>query len=251
MKTIVEPKEHIVKLWGKQRVHEKARYRLMHYVLRVDHGDTVLLHNVVTGQLIALTREESQLLEKLPTDYSSEVKQLINAHYLVPEDNDEHQQVNSLRTVLNRLDEAERYPGITTYTILTTTACNTRCYYCYEQGSRIVTMNEKTANDVVTFIKDHCGPEKKVFITWFGGEPTLASDRITQICLGLQQEGIQYQSKIVTNGYLFDDEMVADAKKIWNLNFVCRSKRQSLSKGNAKCPVTLSRRDKSKTENEL
>lgn len=219
MKTIVEPKVNIDKLWGKQRSNETEVYRLMHYVLRVDHNDKILLHNVVTGQLVVAEQEEAEILNNLPKAFDPVMEQLVANHYLVPKDYDEHQQVLNLRTVLNRLDEAERNPGITTYTILTTTACNARCYYCYEKGSKVATMTEQTAEEIVTYIKEHCGSEKKVFITWFGGEPTLASNRITQICNGLQREGIRYQSKMVTNGYLFDESMVSEAKNLWNLRF--------------------------------
>lgn len=219
MRTIVEPKEYIDKLWGKQRINATEVYRLMRYVLRVDHDNKVLLHNVVTGRLVVLDQGEMDMVSKLPLIYDPVMDQLITEHYLVPEDYDEHQQVKNLRTVLIRLDEANRYPGITTYTILTTTACNARCYYCYEKGSKIVTMTEQTAEDIVTYIDSHCGPEKKVQITWFGGEPTLASNRITQICNGLKDREIQYTSKIITNGYLFDRDIVTEAKNIWNLVF--------------------------------
>ena len=70
MKTIVKPKEHISNLWGKQRINETEEYRLMHYVLRVDHDGKVLLHNVVTGQLVELEQDEAEVLEKLPIAYN-------------------------------------------------------------------------------------------------------------------------------------------------------------------------------------
>lgn len=219
MKEIVEPKAAISKLWGKQQITIGVVYRLMHYTLRVDYNGKVLLHNVVTGQMVELEQAEAEVLERLPMLYNPVMECLVAEHYLVPEDYDEHLQVINLRRVLNRLDEAKKSPGITTYTILTTTACNARCYYCYEQGSRTVTMTEETADDIITFIKNHCRPEKKVFLTWFGGEPTLASNRIAQICSGLEREGILYESKIITNGYLFDEHMVAEAKNLWRLNF--------------------------------
>ena len=220
MITIVEPKKHIADLWGQQRVKQEATFRQMRYVLRVDHEGKVLLHNVVTGQLVVLSPEEAEAIQALPSLYAPVMEELIKAHYLVPEDYDEHQQVKNLRMVLNRLDEAERYSGITTYTILTTTACNARCYYCYEQGSKTVTMTEQTADDVVDFINCHCGSARKAFLTWFGGEPTVASDRIRQICQGLQNHGIHYQSTLVTNGYLLNEQMVSEAKSLWKLNFV-------------------------------
>ena len=63
MITIAEPKERIDKLWGKQKIREGETYRMMRYVLRVDHEDKVLLHNAVTGRLAVLERGEAEALE--------------------------------------------------------------------------------------------------------------------------------------------------------------------------------------------
>ncbi|MBR0463698.1 MAG: radical SAM protein [Clostridia bacterium] len=216
MITIVEPKQHIDKLWGKQRIREDATYRMMRYVLRVDHDSKVLLYNVVTGQLVILDEAEAVTLDNLPMAYTTELSHLVTGHYLVPEDCDEHQLVVGIRKLLRMLEDTKKTVGITHYTILPTTACNARCYYCFEQGVRPETMTEQTAIDVVEFIQSHCG-NQKVFIRWFGGEPTIAANRIDQICKGLRQLGVDFSSKITTNGYLFDDEMVAKACDLWNL----------------------------------
>ena len=195
----------------------------MRYVLRTDRDSGgALLYNTVTGQLAALDPAETEALDALPSADGSALAQLIADHYLVPEGFDEHQQVKALRTILLRLRAAEEEgcKGITTYTILTTTACNARCYYCFEQGARTVTMTEQTAQDTAAFIASHCGPEKKVFLTWFGGEPTLTTDRIDQICLALRQSGVSYESTLVTNGYLLDRDTVAKARDLWQLQYV-------------------------------
>lgn len=220
MKTIVEPEEHIRRLWGKQNVDAKAVYRLMHYVLRVDQDGKVLLHNVVTGQLAVLEPDEAKMLNALPMGFCSEMQELIEEHYLVAESFDEHVQVRSMRKILRMYNESQSTDDITAYTILTTTACNARCYYCFEKGAKVVTMSEQTANDVVRFITTHCGSRKTVSIAWFGGEPTLTPDRIDQICIGLRKKGIAYTSKITTNGYLLDESMITRAKEIWNLKTV-------------------------------
>jgi len=145
---------------------------------------------------------------------------LIAEHYLVPENYDEHQQVVKMRTVLRKLDAAQRSDGINHYVILPTTACNARCYYCFEYGVKTVTMTEQTADDVITFIKSHCGSSNKVSIMWFGGEPTVAANRITRISEGLRDCGISFTSTMVSNAYLFDEEMVRHAKTLWNLKRV-------------------------------
>jgi radical SAM protein with 4Fe4S-binding SPASM domain len=80
-------------------------------------------------------------------------------------------------------------------------------------------MTEKIANDTVRFIIEHCGNDN-ISIRWFGGEPTVATHRIDQICSGLHNNNVTYSSTMTTNGYLFDEEMVLKAKRLWNLKFV-------------------------------
>lgn len=219
MQTIVEPKQHIDKLWGKQRVKEEKFFRLMKYVLRVDHDGKVLLHNVVTGRLVVLDQDETEMLEQLPAAYSPVMEQLVTEHYLVPEDYDEHQQVVNLRNILWKIVDAHSPKEVTSYLILPTTACNARCWYCFEKDIKPITMSKETANDVADFIEIHCGG-KPVHIWWFGGEPTIAANRIDQICERLKKKKINYFSDITTNGYLFDKTMIDKAKYLWNLRQV-------------------------------
>ena len=77
MKTIVEPREYIDKLWGKQHIRDGITYRMMWYVLRTDYDGKVLLHNAVTGRLVLLEQNEVYSVEKLPNKYDPAVEQLI------------------------------------------------------------------------------------------------------------------------------------------------------------------------------
>ena len=219
MRTIVKPKAFIDKMWGKQHIRDEIIYRMMWYVLRIDHDGKVLLHNVVTGQLVVLEQSEADMVEKLPHKYVPAMEQLVTGHYLVPEDYNEHEQVVKLKNVLNRMliTEPPNPQIINNYTILPTTACNARCYYCFEKGVPFITMSEQTADNTVRFIVEHCGDEKKVSIRWFGGEPTVAANRIDQICSGLSANDVIYSTNMTTNGYLFDEEMISRAKTLWHL----------------------------------
>ena len=217
METIVEPKDFVEKLWSKQEVKEHVKYRLMRYVLRVDYEDVVLLHNVVSGSLVALNKEEKAVVNAAPIGYNFYIKSLIEEHFMVPDEYDEHYQVRNLRIVLRKLYHIHKEKGITHFTILPTTACNARCYYCFEHGQRIVSMSDQTVIDVIRFISSHCGKGKKIRLSWFGGEPTIAAHRIDQICKGLLDEGIEYQSDITTNGFLLHGDMVKQAVTLWKL----------------------------------
>lgn len=220
MVTIVEPQRLVSKLWGKQSATEQVRYRLMKYVLQSDYEGYTLLLNVVTGHLVLLETEEADKIRCLSLTYDHTIETLIKEHFLVPEGYDEYQMVISLRKIMRMLTFKDKGDEITHFTILPTTACNARCYYCFEQGVTPVTMTTKTVDKVVNFISSHCGTDKNIHLSWFGGEPTVAAKRIEQICIGLQKIGIQYHSDMTTNGYLFDEELVKRAKNLWNLKSV-------------------------------
>ena len=68
-------------------------------------------------------------------------------------------------------------------------------------------MTPETADEVVEFIKKHHGG-KKIAIDWFGGEPLVGARIIKRICEKLKTEGIDFKSDMVTNGYLFTEEMI-------------------------------------------
>ena len=212
MRIIKEASSDVFKAWGEGKISE-TEYRLIKYNLRKDVDEGTLLCNTVTGELILLDEDEKALLEKLPTKYDAKLDELIKRRFLVPADYDEHSAVLKLRKILQLLN---RKKEITIYTILPTTCCNARCFYCYEANYKHISMSEQTADDVVEFIKDHHG-DKKVGIGWFGGEPTLGEARIDQICKGLQAENIEYSSSMISNGYLFDEEMAKKAKGLWKL----------------------------------
>ena len=220
MQTIVEPKQEIERLWGQQRIREDQTVRLMRYVLRADHEGKVLLHNVVTGRLAVLSSEEAAVLDQLPMPYTPVMEQLAAAHYLVPEDYDEHRRAAGMRKILMTLSAARETEAITQFTILPTTACNARCYYCFEQGRAISAMTKETADETVRFIAGSCGPGKTASLSWFGGEPTVAVPRIDQICEGLREAGIRYYSQMISNGYLFDEDLAERAVSLWHLKAI-------------------------------
>ena len=213
MKTIVEPKEYIDKLWGKQAVKKQATYRLMKYVLRVDHDNKVILHNVVTGHMAVLDEPEVRALNILPASYDVAMEKLIEEHFLVHENYDEYKTVHQLRRIYQG-----RYTGnrINHYTILPTTYCNARCFYCYECDYPHVHMTEETASRIVDFIAEH-RDGKDVSIQWFGGEPTVGMARIDQISQELKNRNIQYAASMISNGYLFDEYVVEKSVDLWKL----------------------------------
>ena len=213
MKTIVAGKTEIVNLLGKQAPKDSI-YRLMKYVLQLETDEGILLHNVITGQLVLADVQETRMLQELPCAYCSEtMNQLIENYFLVPTLEDEKQTVLKVRCILKRL---KRSTKINHYEVFTTTKCNARCYYCFESNYRRIDMDEQTMLQTVDFMVSH-KDNTPLQIRWFGGEPLLGVKSIDEICYELKKRGVEYISAITTNGYIFHQDMVSKAKQLWNL----------------------------------
>ena len=213
MKTIFEPAKPYFKLLGNQKVQAGANYRLMHFVVQAEVDDGLLLLHNMTKEMVLLSHEEQAVFEQSPTD----LPELISHWFLVPEDHDDCKLSQQLCNVA-RLMEAPK-TNITGYTIMTTSDCNARCFYCYELGQARRPMTAETAQQTADYIIKHSGGEA-VSIEWFGGEPLYNKPVINLIVNRLKEAGVNYTSTMISNGYLLDAETVKEAHDLWNLKQV-------------------------------
>lgn len=97
--------------------------------------------------------------------------------------------------------------------IAPTMKCNFCCFYCFEGNHKVAgTMSEEVEENLVKFICLH--KDKPIGITWFGGEPLLAFDKITSICEKLNKNGVKFISDIITNGSLFTESVINRLKPL-------------------------------------
>lgn len=94
-------------------------------------------------------------------------------------------------------------------TIAPTLACNFRCSYCDQPNeARAQTMDDDTANAVITYLDEKLSRSDDFSVTWYGGEPLLAlarllsmQDAILSLCA---KRGIGVFTNVVTNGWFLD-----------------------------------------------
>lgn len=206
----VKPFDQLLK---KQKVKKGETYRPMYYVVEQPVEEGLLLYHTMTKALLLLTPEEAEVYKTHP----EEMPDLIGLWFLVPQSHDDRLLSRQMRDVARMLEK--KSDAITSYTILTTTDCNARCFYCYEMGRPRVPMSKETAEKTANYIISHC-QGKKVSLHWFGGEPLYNKSVISLICNRLKEAGIEYSSKMTSNGYLFDDNTITEAKELWNLKKV-------------------------------
>jgi len=212
MKVILNAGADILAFWGEGKIQQSV-YRLLTYTISQAVEGGTLLHNAVTGEMVLLDDAETQNLSSLPCAYAPWMDELIEKHFLVREESDDKKMVDTLRTAWRIGDNPREING---YTILPTTNCNARCFYCYQADGKRETMTDETADKLVDFIAAHRG-NKRLYIGWFGGEPLVGMRQIDRISKALTERDIPFYSHMVSNASLFNEELVKRAKEEWKL----------------------------------
>ena len=213
-----KPLEQIINVIGKQEYNRNINYRLLYFCVKLKVDSGYLLLNNLTKEMLFITSEESNELENAGTlTVEKDTKMLAEHWFIVPKDFNDVALCDQLRQVLRLLESQKNY--INNFTILPTTGCNARCFYCYEAGTPVKTMDETTAVDVANYIiKKSLG--KKVRLNWFGGEPLCNIKAIDTICDILSQNNIDYYSTMTSNAYNFDNDVIRKAIELWKLNWI-------------------------------
>lgn len=214
MKLVQKTNSLIDLVVGKRTYNEKVGYRKLYYLICKEVNDGMLVLNNLTKAIILLEKEEINAFKNLDFIGFEDLRvRLVELLFLVEQDFNEKQTADSLRNISKTFSASKE---ITNFTILPTTSCNARCFYCFEADAKYITMDEKTAKAVAEYIiKKSAG--KSVNIHWFGGEPTCNIAAIDTICDILVEKKINYKSSMTTNGYLFDSEVIKKSVKKWNL----------------------------------
>lgn len=139
-------------------------------------------------------------------------QQLYEMGFAIDDDFDELAYLQSLRKKVVYSNKK-----IADIMIAPTMDCNARCYYCFEHGCHHEKMTIETADAVVQYIKENWNGD--LFnISWFGGEPLLATDIMDYISNKLKLENINFISRITTNGYELTDDVINKALRLWHTN---------------------------------
>ncbi len=101
-------------------------------------------------------------------------------------------------------------------TFITTEACNLRCRYCYQKNFPSTSMPADVALETIRQAIAH-GVES-LALTFFGGEPLLASDMIFEVLAEVRRlerkTGVFITAKAPTNGLLLDESIIQKAKQL-------------------------------------
>ena len=208
MERIAAPTKQAEMFCGSQKILPGTHYRRTKHCIDIICDESRLLYHTLTGELLLLRDD---------IDKTKVEDDLIRSRFLVPEETDECRFADDFRSFLKLINPDKK--NKTTFTILTTTDCNARCFYCYEMGRKRISMSMKTAREAASYIAEASMGEP-VKIHWFGGEPLYNIPAIDTILSGLKERGVEYISTITTNGYYFDKTIAEKAKQEWHTQLV-------------------------------
>ncbi|MBI5558838.1 MAG: geopeptide radical SAM maturase [Deltaproteobacteria bacterium] len=178
----------------------------------------VLLFTAKTGALVLLPEADFLALQK-GNPVPEQVEALIDMGFLVGDVKAER------REVLGYLDDINRLNPNLTVAIVLGMECNFACRYCFEgeqKGRK--SMDDATADQLVSFIKRCFTPDKKkLALQFYGGEPLLYTKRIVYLAKHLkpfvEERGAQLTIDLVSNGSLLTAKVVEELNP-WGLDGV-------------------------------
>ena len=180
--------------------------------------DQVLLFSTKTGALVLLPEEDFTALQNGDTE-NEYIEPLTDMGFLVQDLEEEHREVAQYMEDINRHN-----PNLTLALILGM-ECNFGCSYCFEgkqKGKKV--MDDETADQLISFIKERFKPgKKKLILQIYGGEPLLYTKRIIYLAKRLkpfiEERGAEFVFDLISNGSLLTEQVV-DELNTWGLDGV-------------------------------
>lgn len=193
------------------------KYNISKYiVVQPFNENEKLLYSTLSTSILTMENEMyNAIFEQCKFgDYVEECQSLCEMGFLF--EGNPNSQLDDLEKIRKEIVDVDH--GITAVTIAPTMDCNARCFYCFEHGAIKGTMSEESADDVADFLIRNC-KEKELYVSWFGGEPLMATNIISRINTKLLDAGINVESTITTNGILIDQSIIEKFRE-WNVSRV-------------------------------
>ena len=213
MKVLQQTDAIIKDILGLQPIKSDCSYRKSSFSFILQYNERAFVCSTLTHFVAEITDSELRAIQNPSINLNAELYELVENYILVPLHFDEltvSRQIRETATIIAQ----KNY--INSYTVMTTTDCNARCWYCYELGRSRIPMSIETAEKAVNFMISE-SKKHKIKILWFGGEPLYNSQIIDYISSRLRKSNCEFTAKMISNGYLFDETNISKAKNEWNI----------------------------------
>lgn len=191
---------------------KKSKYNIF-----VPHTNGTIVFNALSGSIGIF---DDETLKRFNDNALSdkEISLLLKKGIVVNDDFDEMSKINADR------EEGIKDNKFKHFRIWPTSACNARCYYCFEKGIKAKTMSKDVADKAIKFIDSRLNDGDVLKIEWFGGEPLLNIqimdyfyEQLKPIC---EKKHVTFRSSIISNGSLITKQVALKMKQSWNIDLI-------------------------------
>lgn len=190
------------------------------YNIIIDLGeDSSIIYNTYSRKYIVYNKSEKPVVKELMENLSKKSYTTKEVNCLVKL----LQKGIMIKDTINELEKLkfqylrERFDSKTLrIKIQTNLDCNIRCDKCNFTGN--LHISNETLNNILKFISRNISNHDKIQLIWCGGEPLLKTKQILNFSKNLvdlcQDNNITFESRIITNGYLLDEDAINNFKDI-------------------------------------
>ena len=183
----------------------------------IPFGEKYIFFNGITEKFFLIPKDRVETYRKI-IDYPEENKEafdsflnMMTAMGFVLDDNAD--EMDNIRKKF----EAARVPHQYFLMVLPTYECNLRCWYCIQEHEDLF-MNDEVLANIKRLIERKLQDESisHFHLSWFGGEPLLAYDKIIDLTVFARdyakEKGKTFSSAITTNGTLLNPERIEELR---------------------------------------
>ena len=191
--------------------------RQSRYNVVLERDELTWIHNGLSGRTVAVPpRDWSDALAFIGGDHSrmpavETLRDLTVARMFVNDDTDE------LAVLERRFRAGTSDRSAFALTIVTSLGCNFDCPYCFENKPAAI-LDEETERLLLEVVDAQLPTIERFDVTWYGGEPLLAADRIDRLSEAFLERTraseVAYSASIVTNGYLLTPDVARRLKTL-------------------------------------
>ena len=172
------------------------KWSIWNDIIHVDNDYCVLFNTVSRNAVLT----EASYLGKTLNDVSDEERNILYQLAIIVDASRDEMEEQQER--FNRGKEDLSYIDLT---ILVTHNCQMRCTYCFEGNKDNTSIDDNIATQIIKLLEDNSKTCQRLRVTWFGGEPLLAYDKIkhlsNKIMAFCKSNNVSYVADITTNGY--------------------------------------------------
>ena len=88
--------------------------------------------------------------------------------------------INEYEKFISNIEIAKKN-NLNFFTIIPTTACNAKCFYCYEENYCKKSITKESNEKIIDFLAKNIDENSKCVLDWYGGEPLLCVNKIDEI----------------------------------------------------------------------